>query len=160
PSGANVRKRRRQPGHEHVDVAGEEVGERRPDPAVVTVDDVVDSGGGPELLEREVIEQADAAGAPVELVRVLLRVADETLEVGHRYGGVEGEQVGRAAYHGDGGKVAHRVVVELSHRRVGTVRADVAHHQRVAVRRRARGRHRGDRAAAAGRVLHEEGLAE
>ena len=40
------------------------------------------------------------------------------------------------------------------------MRADVAHHQRVAVGLGARGVHGGDRAAAARRVLDEERLAE
>ena len=145
---ADVRQRGGESGHQHVDLAADDVGERRPDAAVVRVDRPFQPGRAAELLEREVIEQADAAGAPVQLVRVLLRVLDEALEVGDRHRGVHHQQVRRAAHHRDRREVAYGVIGHLAHGGIGAVRADVADHQRVAVGRRAGGVHRGDRAAA------------
>ena len=115
-------------------------------------------GGGAKLLQRQVIQQADAARAVVQLAGICPRVRDEAREIVRRQRRVHDEKVRRAADHGDRREVADRVVLQLAHGGIGAVRADVADHQRVAVRSGARHRHRGNRAARAGRVLDHERL--
>ena len=71
------------------------------------------------------------------------------------------EHVGRPAEIGDVGEILDRVEARiLVHRRRQHVRRHAGGDQRVAVRRRARGRFGADQPAAAGAVLDEELLAE
>ncbi len=158
--GADVRQRGGETRHQHVDLPAEHVGDRRANAAIVRVRRRLEAGRGPELLEREMVEEPDAAGAVVHLRGILARVIDEALQIARRHRGLDHQQVGRAADHRDRREVLDRVVRQLAHGRIGAVRADVADHQRVAVGRRARRGHRGDGAAGAAGVLDDERLVE
>src|SRR4029453_2369610 len=68
------------------------------------------------------------------------------------------EDVRRTADHGDRREVFDGVVRQLAHRGVGAVRAHVAHHQRVAVGRRTRGRLRTYDATATALVFDDDRL--
>src|SRR6267378_1860470 len=130
-----------------------------PDAAVVTVYRV-EARGRPELLEREVVEQADPTRAVVQLLRILLRITDEAGELGDRDRRNDDQDIGRAADHRDRREVLDGVVRELAHGGIGAVSAHIPHHQRVAVRRGARHGERRDAAAPARDVLDDERLPE
>src|SRR5947207_484519 len=154
---ADVRQRRRESRHQHLDLSAQHIGKRRTDAAVVRVHGI-EARGGSELLQGEVVEQADPTRRVVQLAGVVPRIVDEAPQIGGRHRGMHDQDVAGAADHGDGGEVLDGVVRQLAHGGVGAVRADVAHHQRVAVRGSARDRLRGDGAAAARGIFDDDGL--
>ena len=105
--------------------------------------------------------RADAAGAVIQLTGVRLHVGDELAEILHRQVVLRRDQHRRRGGVHDrrevGARVVGKVRVEPDACRL---RAEIAHEQRVAVRRRAGDAGRRDRAAGAGHVLDDELLAE
>ena len=113
-----------------------------------------------ELLHHQVVQRANTRRAVVDLARIGLGVGDEFLQRVHRHRARHDQYVGSAAEHCDGREILDGVVAEIAfHGRIRGVRCHVADHQRVAVRLRAGGHLRRDRAARAGLVLDHEGLA-
>ena len=107
------------------------------------------------------LRAADADGAVVELLRVLLGVGDELGQRLRRQLGIDHDHVRQDREQRDRREILLRVVAErLEQRPVRRQRTDRAHHQRVAVGRRSDRRQSAGIAAGARAVVDDERLPE
>jgi hypothetical protein len=154
-----VRQRRGESREHRLRPTAKDIGERRTDAPIRDMRHVGQARFDLELFHREMRERPGARGAIGEFLRIRFRPRDELAQVRRWHGRRDDQHVRRAANHRNRREVLDGVVRQLAHGRIGSVRSDVPHHQRVTIGRGARGRERADDAAAA-LVFDDDGLSQ